>query len=194
MSLYDQLGLDPDATPEQITQAYRRLAQRHHPDRADGDQEKFLPIQAAYDTLGDSRKRKRYDETGATEIPHNAVDDKLMQLFNGMLSEEEEVVGDVVDQMRTMINDGIMGTDTNRAEIELKKAKLKKRRNRLKTKKSPNLFKQLADQQIAHCDQQIALLGEEIDLLVEVLDRLEDYEDVEPVVQRFRYTNTSTMP
>jgi len=76
---------------------------------------------------------------------------------------------------------------------------LGKRRNRIKTKKSRNLYLQLVDQQITQCDQQIAQLGEEIDLLAEVLNRLDDYEDVEPVVAPKQYTSfyvgsTSTMP
>ena len=66
MSLYDDLGVLPDATPEEIIAAYRRQAKSHHPD-AGGDPEEFAKIQHAADVLRDAQKRARYDETGESD-------------------------------------------------------------------------------------------------------------------------------
>jgi curved DNA-binding protein len=57
---YQILGVDRTASPDQIKQAYRRLASRHHPDKG-GDKNAFQEIQQAYDTLGDDQKRAQYD-------------------------------------------------------------------------------------------------------------------------------------
>jgi molecular chaperone DnaJ len=59
---YAVLGVAKDATPKEITKAFRKLARRHHPDSPDGDEARFKEIQAAYGVVGDEEKRKEYDE------------------------------------------------------------------------------------------------------------------------------------
>ncbi|MDV2482370.1 J domain-containing protein [Methanoculleus sp. Wushi-C6] len=60
---YEVLGVAPDATPEEIRAAYRRLAKLYHPDvNSDPDAgERFIAIQQAYETLSDPEARARYD-------------------------------------------------------------------------------------------------------------------------------------
>ena len=84
--------------------------------------------------------------------------------------------------MRGMIEKGIDGTMHNQNKIEAKKARLKKRRSRIKITQGHgvNLYTQLADASISQCDQQIAHLEEMINVLNEVLHRIDWYEDVEP--------------
>ena len=57
---YQTLGVNRDATPDQIKQAYRKLASQHHPDKG-GNKARFQEIQAAYSILGDPQKRAQYD-------------------------------------------------------------------------------------------------------------------------------------
>lgn len=60
---YDVLGLTPSASPEEIKQAFRSLAQKHHPDLASVENdEMFISISAAYETLRDSEKRNNYNK------------------------------------------------------------------------------------------------------------------------------------
>ena len=61
MNYYSILGVDQNADQEQIKRAYRELAKQHHPDRPDGDIEKFKKIQEAYETLKDPASRQQYD-------------------------------------------------------------------------------------------------------------------------------------
>jgi len=60
MTHYSTLGVNEDASPDEIKQAYRKLASKHHPDRG-GDTAMFQKIQAAYDAIGDEGKRAQYD-------------------------------------------------------------------------------------------------------------------------------------
>jgi len=65
---YATLGLSKTATDKEIKQAYRKLARKHHPDVNPGDksaESRFKEINEAYEVLGDSDKRKKYDELGA---------------------------------------------------------------------------------------------------------------------------------
>jgi len=62
--LYDVLGVDEDASQEEIKKKYRTLARKHHPDRNPDDpnaEEKFKEIQKAYSVLSDEEKREQYD-------------------------------------------------------------------------------------------------------------------------------------
>ena len=61
---YAVLGVAKDASQADIKKAYRRLAQKHHPDANRGDkaaEERFKEVSTAYDVLGDEGKRKEYD-------------------------------------------------------------------------------------------------------------------------------------
>ena len=64
---YEVLGVKRNATDQQIRQAYRKLARKHHPDVNPGDrvaEEKFKEINEANAVLSDPQKRKRYDQLG----------------------------------------------------------------------------------------------------------------------------------
>ncbi|MDD2907075.1 MAG: DnaJ domain-containing protein [Candidatus Gracilibacteria bacterium] len=68
-NFYDILGVDKNASNEDIKKAYRKKAMQYHPDRNSGDksaEEMFKKINSAYDTLGDEKKRKQYDMFGST--------------------------------------------------------------------------------------------------------------------------------
>jgi len=64
-NLYKILGVSRDASPAAIRSAYRRLARRLHPDTGgtEGGVLTFQDLQAAYETLSDAERRRRYDET-----------------------------------------------------------------------------------------------------------------------------------
>ncbi len=67
---YQTLGVSPDATPEQIKKAYRRLARELHPDAGPGDaasEAKFREVTEAYEVLSDPERRARFDQFGSDE-------------------------------------------------------------------------------------------------------------------------------
>jgi curved DNA-binding protein len=63
---YDVLGVSRDAGPDELQQAYRRLARANHPDvnRDPGAEERFKEVNEAYHVLSDPSLRKRYDRFG----------------------------------------------------------------------------------------------------------------------------------
>ena len=64
---YAILGISSDASFDQVKQAYRKLARKFHPDVNPGNrdaEERFKDISAAFDVLGDPKKRALYDEFG----------------------------------------------------------------------------------------------------------------------------------
>lgn len=68
---YTSLGIQKDATQDEIKAAYRRLALVYHPDRPGGDAEKFRPVQQAYEILSDPAKRRQYDSPAlGSSDPH----------------------------------------------------------------------------------------------------------------------------
>ncbi len=65
---YEILGVPRTASDEEIKKSFRKLARQYHPDVAKDKkkaEEKFKEINEAYEVLGDSAKRKKYDELGA---------------------------------------------------------------------------------------------------------------------------------
>ncbi|HPK11402.1 MAG TPA: DnaJ C-terminal domain-containing protein [Phycicoccus elongatus] len=69
--LYRVLGLDPDASSDEIARAYRRLARHYHPDvdTTPGAASRFAEVTRAYRVLADPKARARYD---AGRIPRRA--------------------------------------------------------------------------------------------------------------------------
>lgn len=64
---YKVLGVDKNASQDEIRRAYRKLVKTKHPDKG-GNQKEFQEIQVAYNTLSDENKRKVYDEYGEEGI------------------------------------------------------------------------------------------------------------------------------
>ena len=60
---YELLGVNKDASNDEIKKAYRKLSLLHHPDRPgnEGNTEKFQEINEAHDVLSNSEKRMMYD-------------------------------------------------------------------------------------------------------------------------------------
>lgn len=72
---YEALGVQKNASEAELKKAFRRMAQKHHPDRNPDDkesEEKFKEAKEAYEVLTDARKRAAYDQFG-----HAGVDPSM---------------------------------------------------------------------------------------------------------------------
>ncbi|MDP1629653.1 MAG: DnaJ domain-containing protein, partial [bacterium] len=63
---YKILGVQKNASEEEVKKAYRKLAHQHHPDKSGGDEKKFKEINEAYQVLSNKEKRAQYDQFGTT--------------------------------------------------------------------------------------------------------------------------------
>ena len=72
---YTVLGVAREASEEDIKKSYRKLAMKHHPDRAPDDkgaEEKFKEAKEAYEVLSDTKKRAAYDQFGHAGVEQGA--------------------------------------------------------------------------------------------------------------------------
>lgn len=86
---YAVLGIDRNASANEISKAYKKLRAIHHPDKNLTETEKatkkFQELQHAYDTLSDERKKNIYDQTGGIDngdMPQQSAD--VNDIFNMM--------------------------------------------------------------------------------------------------------------
>lgn len=65
---YKTLGIEKNASQEDIKKAFRKLAHQHHPDKNKGDDTKFKEVNEAYQALSDEKKRAQYDQFGEAGV------------------------------------------------------------------------------------------------------------------------------
>ena len=105
---YKILGVQKNATKEEIKKAFKKLAMQYHPDRASDDkkkehEEKFKEINEAVSILGDDKKRQQYDQFGSAAFSgghgaagssgHQGFDysDIMSQFRSGMFGDFDDV-------------------------------------------------------------------------------------------------------
>jgi DnaJ-class molecular chaperone len=95
-SYFAILGISPDATLAEIRSAYRRLAKEFHPDHYTGSSKRFRDIQEAYSVLGNSRRRREYEQNIRRIRPKRPLRTNAYPEPEPLIPEEEPVdIGDV---------------------------------------------------------------------------------------------------
>lgn len=91
-SHYENLGVPPDASEEDIKTAYRRARAKAHPDREGRNHSQMQLVQRAWETLSDPQKRERYDHTGEDGSGSEpSIEQRAQQVFSQMLDEWLEI-------------------------------------------------------------------------------------------------------
>jgi molecular chaperone DnaJ len=138
---YEILGVDQNATSDEIKKAYRTLALKHHPDRNPGNteaEEQFKEATEAYEILSDAEKRKIYDRFGPEGLKAGAgpgfagmefgLHDALRAFMRdfgevfgmaGMASGIRDRGADLRVNLRISLNDVVTGTEKG---IKLRRA------------------------------------------------------------------------
>lgn len=99
MEHYDTLGVDKNASPEDLKKAYRKRASKAHPDRPGGDVESFQKVQRAFMVLSDSVRRERYDASGGRDDRDPAANALQAQACTGLSQMFSAAVEAFIDQL-----------------------------------------------------------------------------------------------
>jgi molecular chaperone DnaJ len=109
---YKILGVEKNASPEELKKAFRRLAHEHHPDKG-GDAQKFKDINEAYQVLSDAEKRTKYDQFGSAAFEQGGTDGGGFGGFGGFdpsgFSVNMDDMGDLSDILGGMFGFGGKG-------------------------------------------------------------------------------------
>ncbi len=80
---YQILGVDKSSDKEEIKKAFRKLAHKYHPDKKDGNADKFKEVSEAYGVLSDDKRRAEYDTYGRVFNESGAAGTGGSQGFGG---------------------------------------------------------------------------------------------------------------
>jgi len=114
--LYKILGVQENATEQEIKKAYRKLAKQYHPDKCKTPEceEKFKEINAAHEVLSDKEKRAQYDRVGdaafgqggfhqySQQHSEEDINDFFSQMFGGMGGMHSSPFGMDLDEYASM--------------------------------------------------------------------------------------------
>jgi molecular chaperone DnaJ len=95
---YEVLGVNRDASDEEIKKAYRKLAMKHHPDRNPDNpkaEEAFKEAKAAYEILSDAQKRAAYDQYGHAGVDPQAGMGSAGAGFGNFADAFSDIFGDI---------------------------------------------------------------------------------------------------
>jgi len=179
MTHYENLGVPKSADRATIKKAYRKKAQKLHPDRQGGNVEAFHAVQLAYDVLYDDARRAHYDATGADGQPDRQGElmKRLAALFMHFLETADADHADLITLMRQALLDGKNKTQQSIRQQEQKIVKLERTKKRLKKKGGgENLFVQMIDAQISMFKRGIELGKTEIEMVGDMIKIVADYE------------------
>ncbi|KAJ9612924.1 hypothetical protein H2200_002865 [Cladophialophora chaetospira] len=115
---YEVLHLSRAASADDVKSAYRKLALKHHPDKARSEDREsahktFQEIAFAYAILSDERRRKRYDATGNIAESANLDDDDFSWVDFFREQSENVVRGDMIEQVKKEYQ----GTEEEREDV-----------------------------------------------------------------------------
>ena len=158
-NFYIQLGLKKNATKNEIKSAYRLLAKKYHPDTG-GDNEKFLALQLAWETLNDPQKKAIYDQSLVSDESYTVSKNKnwssdLKNKKNISTNKDQDIkdwikkiynpINRFISQVTKPLNDEIKKLSADPYDDELMNAfSLYLSESRNKIEKASSLFKSQA--------------------------------------------------
>lgn len=181
-SLYDLLGVKPDALQSEIKDAYRRACTMYHPDKNSepGAAELFVSIKRAYETLSDPVKRKQYDNTGDTSDDALAVDSMVIQnltvnvrnFIEASIREDGRVPDftQLVDHFRDTLSMAI----TSRCHVEARIKRLKKMKRKINIRKMPDLYDNVYEDMMTELEGKLKIKQIDIKVYKKIIKILKD--------------------
>ncbi len=206
MTLYEILGIEKDATPEDIKKAYRHKANKLHPDKKDGDKEKFVEVKEAYEILSDPERRAAYDTDGKAvsgkldpkERARTEAIEFIAGILEGLVSDDAAEVETmpVLNQVLNKVNENKIAAVSTILLLEKRIAKRNKMLARLFKKDASNSTVHFILQKFNETQlDQILKLKEiiiKMDVVLEVLDTYQYVNDGSS--EGFPFTGTFFLP
>lgn len=180
MTLYDDLGVSPDASKKDIEKAYRAKAMKQHPDQG-GDKEKFQALTIAYSVLKDPERRARYDRTGETNTPRSRQDTLFRMLLVEGFTRSDHPISMILKKIDSDRKDGEKARD----QLNGKKATLQRRLDKFLKLNNNDLVKETIEGAIAHLDHEIQNLTEQLDMLTRLANDFKEFKEEQE--QQFNY-------
>jgi curved DNA-binding protein CbpA len=180
MNHYETLEVAQDASSDEIKNAYRKKAQKHHPDRPDGDAETFHQIQKAYDVLSDPERRECYDRTGDDEKPqslHDIAISRAAELFTIIIDGEKP--GNLIDMALSKMQDVLSEISLRLKSTNKKIAKLEKLQNRISSS-AENIFSIVLSAKLDQQKQMAEQFTNEININNLVIEIIKTHKDEKP--------------
>lgn len=190
-NFYEILGVDKNASPEEIKKAYRSLSKIHHPD-VGGDEEEFKKISEAYTTLSDEAGKKHYDDFGCApnseESKHMLiVVNSLCLVFDQMcasLTPEEFESYDLIGTLRVSVECKIDHMKSLIANVKKQIQQVSKLKSileeRLKrkadVKPTPNFFIGTLNKRIAIAEQDLVAHEYQLKVAEDMCNLINEYE------------------
>jgi curved DNA-binding protein CbpA len=178
MNPYQELGLNPNCSQDEIKQQYRTLAHLHHPDRG-GDAERFKRINLAYEILSDSVRRAEYDRTGQFDQKHNirgTAIERLANMINHYVPDLNADAEDLITKMRMDIHQALnqLASNTENVRRQLNNAQRTHKKLWVKTN-GENFLKGFVENVIARRENELVDLERLRATLTLMLEMLDDY-------------------
>jgi curved DNA-binding protein CbpA len=176
-NLYNTLGVDKNASYEEIKKAYRDKAKKHHTDKG-GDDDEMKELNCAYGVLKIPSKREFYDRTGETE---DTPFDKKFQSFiqevfiSHIIPRCSDIEHeDLINEFKNYISNFIEHSEEIKKSVNLEITKLEKVIERTKSKKA-NIIKVVLEGNVQMQKHKLAETESNIAFGKEAYDHLKDY-------------------
>lgn len=132
---YDTLGVSKNATNADIKKAYRKKAQKSHPDK-NGTTEEFQEVAKAYSILSDSSKRDYFDKTGEEQrkASENEAIEVLVGLAINLCIQHDIQHSNIVNIIQQILKDQQHRHYNSKNQLTQQAVKLESAANRFSTK------------------------------------------------------------
>lgn len=180
-SCYDVLGLQKNATQEEIKKAFRTLASIYHPDRYKGSDcaERMSEINVAYEILADEKKRKEYDTTGKVGRASEMAAQARQQLYSlvAQIFEQTELV-DIVPEIKKSVAKHKLEMRDKIREIKnsIKRVEKAKKSLKPKTKKGDGFLEVVMENRLDMENKRLEAAAKHLEVVDEVMRLVDDYE------------------
>lgn len=180
MDHYELLGIPRTATRKEIKNAYKKMANKTHPDKPTGNAETHKALTIAYNVLSDEDKRAKYDR-GEDPTQGSAPERweiLITSLFDFLIGEDFR--GNLIKEAKARAISAKSDQQGFKSEAEQQVRAFTKRLGRVTAEGEINRYEALLSQKIDLLTDRIGKCREEMDALARVILELSNYKDTKP--------------